>query len=696
MAKKNIVIVESPAKSKTITKYLGKDFEVLASYGHVRDLPVYTIGIDLENQFEPTYKTIKGKEKVLKAIKDAIKGAETIYLATDPDREGEAIAWHVKEGAKIPDEKTKRVVFNEITKTAVQNAIANPRDLDMNLIDAQQARRILDRIIGYRMSPLLSKKIRKGLSAGRVQSVAVKLLCERERLILAFVPEEYWVIDGQFLGGKPESEFKAKLFAKGTAKNKVELKNKAEADTVLAELKGASVCVDSKTAKEQLRNPYPPFMTSTLQQDASRKLGWTASRTMRMAQQLYEGVTVNGETQGLITYMRTDSLRVADEALVAAKKLVGKRYGSEYLPPSPRQYKKGKNAQDAHEAIRPTVVELVPVEIQSQLSEDQFKLYRLIWDRFVASQMASAKVEGTTLILRANDYLFKLTGQVILFDGFLKVYQEGRDEDDEEETNSILPNLEEGDAVKAKAINGEQKFTQPPKRFTEASLVKELEERGIGRPSTYAPTIGTIVDRQYVERNARQLRPTDLGMLVDEKLGEFFDRILDYDFTAKMETQLDEISEGKYVWHELVGQFFELFQKDVDNAMENMEKVNMDRPIDEKCEKCESDMVIKTGRYGEFKACTNYPECKNTKAIIVEMGVTCPDCGSAIVEKRSKRGKVFYGCSGFPNCKKAFWDKPIQEKCPKCSYGLLIVKEKAGKIVKTYCPQEECDYEKSD
>lgn len=695
MAKKNIVIVESPAKSKTITKYLGKDFEVLASYGHVRDLPVYTIGVDLENNFEPSYKTIKGKEKVLKAIKEAIKKAETVYLATDPDREGEAIAWHVKEGAKIPDEKTKRVVFNEITKTAVQHAIANPRELDLNLIDAQQARRILDRIIGYRMSPLLSKKIRKGLSAGRVQSVAVKLLCEREREILAFVPEEYWVIDGKFLGGKPESEFTAKLFAKDTAKNKIEMKNKADADKVLADLKNAKVLVDSKTAKEQARNPYPPFMTSTLQQDASRKLGWTASRTMRVAQQLYEGVEVNGEAQGLITYMRTDSLRVADEALGAAKKLISKRYGKDYLPRSPRQYKKGKNTQDAHEAIRPTVVDFVPGEISASLSEEQLKLYRLIWDRFVASQMASAKVEGTTIILRANDYLFKLTGQVILFDGFLKIYQEGRDEGDEEEGNSRLPNLEKGDEVKPASIDGEQKFTQPPKRFTEASLVKELEERGIGRPSTYAPTIGTIVDRKYVERNARQLKPTDLGMLVDEKLAEFFDRILDYDFTAKMENQLDEISEGKYVWHELVGQFFELFQKDVDNAMENMEKVNMDRPTDEKCEKCGSDIVIKTGRYGEFKACTNYPECKNTKAIIVEMGVNCPDCGSPIVERRSKRGKVFYGCSGFPKCKKAFWDKPVQEKCPKCGYGLLVVKEKAGKAVKTYCAQEDCDYEKS-
>jgi DNA topoisomerase I len=694
MAKKNLVIVESPAKSKTITEYLGKDFEVLASYGHIRDLPVYTIGVDIENNFEPTYKTIKGKKKVIDAIKAAAKKAERVYLATDPDREGEAIAWHVKEGAEIPDEKVQRIVFNEITKTAVNNALKSPRELDLHLIDAQQARRVLDRLIGYRMSPLLSKKIRKGLSAGRVQSVAVKLLCERERAILAFIPEEYWIVEGKFNGGSPAAKFSAKLWAHGKHTQKIELKNKAESDAVLAAIKGAEYTVFKKTAKEVARHPYPPFITSTLQQDASRKLGWTASRTMRVAQQLYEGVQVNGQATGLITYMRTDSFRIADEAMLSAKELIGTRYGKNYLHTSARVYKKGKNTQDAHEAIRPTSVELVPEEIKSQLDPDHLKLYRIIWERFVASQMASARLESTQILIKVGDYFFKQTGQVILFDGFLKVYQEGRDDDEEEEEGKAkLPNLTEGDVLDCQGVDGTQKFTQPPKRFSEASLVKELEERGIGRPSTYAPTIGTIVERKYVERNGRQLRPTELGLLVDEKLGEFFERILDYDFTANMENQLDEISEGKHLWHQIVGEFYTLFMKDVDNASENMEKVNTDKPTDEKCEKCGSDMVIKVGRFGEFIACTNYPDCKTTKAIVVESGVNCPDCNSPILEKHTKRGKLFYGCGGYPKCKRAFWDKPIASKCPSCNYPILIEKYKSGKVEKTYCPEETCQYE---
>ncbi len=695
-----LVIVESPAKCKTIEKFLGSDYELAASYGHVRDLPQKKIGVDIAHNFEPTYQAMPDKKKVLKDLKDKSKKAEIVYVATDPDREGEAIAWHIIEGIQIPEEKVKRIVFNEITKTAVQNAIQHSRLLDIDLVNAQQARRILDRLIGYKLSPVLAKKIRKGLSAGRVQSVAVKIICDRERAITAFIPEEYWNIDVTFSKEDNQKQtFRARLVGDGEEDSKKTVSNEADALNIKSHLEKARYEIKKIKKSQARRNPAAPFITSTLQQEASRKLGWTAKKTMMVAQQLYEGVTLNGESTGLITYMRTDSIRVSDEAKKAASDYIKKQYGAKYLGEEKAAKKEKKNVQDAHEAIRPSYIEFSPADISKQLSADHLKLYKLVWNRFMASQMSASLSDRTQVNVEAvsgdQSYWLRATGSIVIFDGFTKVYTEDKDhEGDEDEKEGFLPPLEEGDKLKKEAVEALQKFTQPPARFTEASLVKELELQGIGRPSTYAPTISTILDRGYVEREAKVLKPTELGFLVIEKLEAYFDQIVDLAFTANMETKLDEIAEGKHAWQGVLGEFYDPFAKKIDIAYKEMEKINTDKPTDEKCDKCGSDMVLKQGRFGAFIACSNFPECKTTKSVVQSLGVNCAKCGSPLVMKKSKRGKVFYGCSGFPNCTYAAWDKPIAEPCPKCKKPFVL--EKAAKKGNAYKYCDDCHWKESD
>lgn len=608
---KNLVIVESPAKSKTITKYLGKGFQVMASYGHLRDLPSSTIGVDIDNNFEPSYKTIKGKTKLVNDLKKAVKEADKVWLATDPDREGEAIAWHFMHATNLPKEKTERIVFNEITKEAVLSAIENPRDLNEALVDAQQARRILDRLIGYKLSPILSKKIRRGLSAGRVQSVALKLLCEREREIQAFIPEEYWTIEVD-LKDDDGNVLKAKVFAEGDEKNKLELPNEAAAKRVVDILESNDYSIQVIHKKDVKRNPAKPFTTSTLQQEAAKKLYWTANRTMRVAQQLYEGVEIDGENTGLITYMRTDSTRLSDQALTNSKKLIEESYGQEYLSATAgtatKPKKEDKNIQDAHEAIRPSYVFRTPDEMEPLLEEDQYKLYKLIWERLVASQMAPAQLEQTSIIINSGDILLKVTGQVVVFDGFLKVYEETDEDKEGSEQDRRLPACSEGQALKKEQLDAEQKFTQPPRRYSEASLVKTLEEKGIGRPSTYAPTISTIVDRHYVEREQRRLTPTKLGLCVDEQLAAFFSDIIDYNFTAEMETKLDDIMTGQHKWQDILKDFYKPFSKLVENADENMEKIKFGERELGKHPETGDTIYVKLGRYGPMVQCGDFDE----------------------------------------------------------------------------------------
>jgi len=691
MSKKNLVIVESPAKSKTISKFLGETFEITASYGHVRDLPDRKLGVDVKKNFEPSYSNLKDKSKVLSTIKSLAKSADTIYIATDPDREGEAIAWHIFNATKLPKTKVKRIVFNEITETAIKDAINNSREIDMQLVDAQQARRILDRLIGYKLSPVLSKKIKRGLSAGRVQSVAVKIICDREKEILAFVPEEYWNVDLTFSKEKDSHNFKARLFAKGKESEKILPKSETETKAIVDSLENGTYSVKSIKKSDAKRNPALPFITSTLQQEASRKLNWSAKKTMIVAQQLYEGIEINGEPIGLITYMRTDSTRLSDEAKLAAKDYILSKYGEKYYNKASLAKKKGKNVQDAHEAVRPTYLTYPPLEIKDNLSPDHFKLYKLIWDRFLASQMTPCLSERTAIIIDSNtpeQYLLKATGSIITFDGFTKIYSEGKDDDPSQTAldESLLPQLTEGEPLEKKAMDVEQKFTKPPARYTEATLVKAMEEKGIGRPSTYAPTLSTIVDRGYITKEQKVLHPSELGTLVNTQLEKFFENIVDVNFTADMETKLDEIMDGKHLWQEVVSGFYSPFADKIDHAYQNMEKINTDKPSDEVCEKCNNPMVIKSGRFGEFLACTNFPDCRNTKAIVKEVGVSCPECGKDIVEKRSKKGKVFYGCSGFPSCKYATWDEPINEPCPTCNHAFQLKKSR-GKNEKTYCPK---------
>ncbi|HXG93096.1 MAG TPA: type I DNA topoisomerase [Blastocatellia bacterium] len=817
---KALVVVESPSKAKTINKYLGSEFKVMASVGHVKDLPKKGIGIDFENNFEPTYEIIPGKEKVIRELKAAAKDAETIYVATDPDREGEAIGWHIKEeleGRGKNKKTVRRVLFNEITKNAIQESFRHPTDIDQNLVNAQQARRLLDRIVGYQVSPLLWDKVRRGLSAGRVQSVALRLVVEREREIQAFVPTEYWTI-AAFLSAKLPPEFDARLLRidektvktsdfsptgptdevadYGVKKNEVHIRNEAQAAEIVSDLERQQFTVSSVTTKEKKRNPVPPFITSKLQQEASRKLRFPVKKTMQIAQRLYEGIELGDEgAVGLITYMRTDSTRVADTAIAEVRELIGSQFGGDYLPERPLFYRSKKDAQDAHEAIRPTSVMRTPDSVARYLSKDELALYKLIWQRFVASQMTPAIFDQTTIDIKAGErYLLRATGSVVKFNGFLAVYEEGKDAPDEEdeEQKHKLPKVEEGELLTLNRVVPEQHFTEPPPRYTEATLVKALEEKGIGRPSTYASIMTVIQDREYVARKDGRFMPTELGFIVNDLLVESFDDLFNVQYTAHMEEELDEIEEGKMRWTDALAEFYEKFTKDLEAARRHMRDVKRQEIItEEKCENCGSPMAIKFGRYGQFLACTNYPECKTTRdipkvhdelseeaheeaaeelcencgrpmqmkrgrfgqflactgypeckttrkiqkggriakpdVVLEELcpqcgkrlvikegrfgpftacsnypeckyikqettGVACPECGGDIVVKKSKRGKVFYGCANYPKCTFTLWDKPVPQACPECGARFMVEKHtKAGKHY-LMCANEECKH----
>jgi DNA topoisomerase-1 len=799
-AKKSLVIVESPAKANTINKYLGKDFVVKASLGHVKDLPKSKLGVDIEHDFEPVYDVIPGKEKVIRDLRTAAKSADRILLAADPDREGEAICQHLKEILDGSKAEVFRVLFNEITPKAIRAAVDNPGRINQHIVDAQQARRILDRLVGYQISPLLWDKVRRGISAGRVQTVALRLIVEREREILAFKPEEYWSITAKLEGQEPPP-FDARL-AKFKGKT-AEVKTQAEADHVLSIVKNSDFLVESVVTKEKKRNPVPPFTTSKLQQDAARRLRFTVKKTMMLAQRLYEGIELGEEGRiGLITYMRTDSTRISDDAMQMVRSYVSDVYGGPYLPEKPVIYKSKKDAQDAHEAIRPTFVGRRPDDIKQYLSEDELKLYRLIWTRFVASQMNPAVYDQTTVEISAKDYLFRASGRVMKFDGFLAVYEESKDEDakldQDEEQDITLPPLKQGEKVRLIDITPRQHFTEPPPRYTEASLVKTLEEKGIGRPSTYATILTTIQDREYVTKDQGKFRPTELGTVVTEMLVKHFEDIFDVQYTARMEEELDEVEDGKMTWVKALEEFYKKFQKDLKQASKNMENLKKQEiPTDEVCEKCGSKMVIKWGQFGRFMACSAYPECKNTKEIAapeeaakeggegtaesepepcencgkpmtlkrgrfgqflactgypeckttrkiaagskaakkpdVALDETCPQCGQAklmlregrfgefiscgnypkckyikpktvgvpcpkpgcggeLIERRSKRGKVFYGCLKYPDCDFVVWNKPVPEPCPQCGAPFLLEKSTKREGLVRYCNEEGCDY----
>jgi DNA topoisomerase-1 len=681
-----LVIVESPAKAKTIERYLGNKYKVKASMGHVRDLPRSQMGVDVENNYDPKYITIRGKGPVLKELKTAAKKAKKIYLAADPDREGEAIAWHLAHSLSVDVHSDCRVVFNEITKDAIKESFKHPRPINMDLVDAQQARRILDRLVGYNVSPLLWKKIKKGLSFGRVQTVAVRLIIDREKEIKDFVPEEYWTIESEFLKGK--SRFSANFYS--LDKEKKELRTEEDVKNVLEQLNGNTFKVVSVTKKERKRNPAPPFTTSSLQQEAARKLNFRAKKTMMLAQQLYEGIELGKEgTVGLITYMRTDSTRISEVAQTEAANYIKEEYGENYLKEEQRKEKKQANAQDAHEAIRPSSAYRDPNTIKDFLSRDQFRLYKLIWDRFLASQMAHAVMDTMSVDLQNSNVLFRATGSKVKFPGFMKLYVEGTDDQVEEKEN-MLPDLKEGDEVIQKDLDPKQHFTQPPPRYTEARLVKTLEELGIGRPSTYAPTLDTIQKRGYVSLDNKRFIPTELGDIMLELALEFFPEVLDVEFTAKMEQELDDVEEGKVRWVKIIDEFYQEFAKRLEIAEKEMQSVEIkDEPAGEDCEQCGSPMVFKMGRYGKFMACSNFPDCRNTKPIVKEIGVTCPKCKEGqIIERRSKKKRLFYGCNRFPECDFLSWDKPLPRSCPKCE-GMLVEK-KLKKGVQVQCV--ECDY----
>ena len=688
----NLVIVESPAKAKTIQKYLGDNYEVVASMGHIRDLPKSKIGVDIEHGFTPQYVNIKGKEDLISSLVKEAKKSDKVYLATDPDREGEAISWHLAHLLDLDLKDENRVTFNEITKTGVQNGMAHPRQIDQALVDAQQARRILDRIVGYKISPFLWRKIRRGLSAGRVQSVAVKLIVDREEEIRAFKSEEYWTIDASLLAEGSRKAFPAKYHGHGGKKQ--EIKDKETADAILAALQGVEFQVGTVKKGVRKKSPAPPFITSTLQQEASRKLGFQARRTMKAAQELYEGVEVEGMgAMGLITYMRTDSLRLSDEAVKDAAAFIEEKYGKPYLPQTKRVYKSKPSAQDGHEAIRPTVASLTPDKVKGSLTSDQYKLYKLIWERFIASQMATALLDTVSADIHAGDYLFKASGYSVKFDGFTVLYVEGKDE--EEEDSGALPPLETGMALKVKALDGNQHFTQPPARFTEASLIKTLEENGIGRPSTYAPTITTILQRNYVERDAKALKPTPLGEVTTKLMEDQFSNIVDVDFTANMEKNLDGVEEGKTDWVSTLDNFYKDFAATLEQAEKNMDGTRIKVPDEETdvvCELCGRKMVIKMGRFGKFLACPGFPECKNTKKIVQETGGICPLCGGKVLAKKSKNGKGYYGCENNPTCSFMTWDKPLTDLCPQCGSTLF---KKAGRYGRIHCLKPDCGYEQA-
>lgn len=683
-----LLIVESAAKAKTLGKFLGKGYKIKASVGHVKDLPKSKLGIDVDNNFEPQYITIRGKGDVLKEIKDDASKASKVLLATDPDREGEAIAWHLQNAIKIPAQTPCRIEFNEITKDAVKSAIKKSRPVDLDRVNAQQARRVLDRLVGYNLSPLLWSKVRKGLSAGRVQSVAVRLICEREEEIRNFIPEEYWTIEA-ILNAK-KADFVSRLNSyKG---EKITIANEKEKNAIVDYLNKAKFEVVKIEKKEKRKKPNPPFITSTMQQEASRRLNFFSKRTMKVAQELYEGLEIGKEgTIGLITYLRTDSVRVASVAGIEALEFIKGEYGDKYAPETPNEYKSRKSSQDAHEAIRPTSVNRTPDSIKPYLSRDQYRLYKLIWERFVASQMTSAIFDTVSVDIEAGDYGLRASSSQIKFMGYKKVYNDI----EEDEIKNPIPDIKKGDKLSLKELQPEQHFTQPPPRFTEASLVKLLEEKNIGRPSTYAPIIDTILKRYYVERQNKQFVPTELGFIVVDLLKENFSNIIDADFTAKMEEELDLIEEGKMEWKKVVGDFYGPFKADLDKASELIEKVEIkDEEAGKDCPECGKPMLIKYGRFGKFMACSGFPDCRHTEALNEEIGVKCPDCGNEIVALKSKKGRKFFGCSNYPNCNFKSWNKPTGEKCPECGDAMV---EKAAKGQDAYavCQNSECKYKKA-
>ncbi|WP_417637480.1 type I DNA topoisomerase [Enterococcus faecalis] len=679
MAYKYLVIVESPAKAKTIEKYLGRNYKVVASVGHIRDLPKSKMGIDIENNYEPHYISIRGKGDVIKSLKAVAKKAEKVYLVTDPDREGEAIAWHLAYLLGLDLKDKNRVVFNEITKEAVKAAFKEPRTINVDLVDAQQARRILDRLVGYSISPILWRKVKKGLSAGRVQSVALKMIIDRENEIREFKPEEYWSIDGNFQKGR--KKFKANFW--GVDGKKKKLPNAEAVKEITSRIDGKDYDVTKVEKKERKRNPALPFTTSSLQQEAARKLNFRTRKTMMVAQQLYEGIALGKQgTVGLITYMRTDSTRIADSAKAEVAEFIEKTYGDEFSAHGGRKAKNTQGAQDAHEAVRPSSVLRTPDEMKKYLDKDQLKLYTLIWSRFVASQMTPAILDTMKVTLQQNGVTFIANGSKVKFKGFMQVYVEGRD-DGKEDKENILPELVEGDVVKSVDIEPKQHFTQPPARFSEATLIRTLEENGVGRPSTYAPTLETIQRRYYVKLTNKRFEPTELGEIVNSLVSEFFPQIVDTHFTATMETDLDKVGEGQEKWVEVVDRFYKPFEKELTNAEEKIEKIQIkDEPAGFDCELCGHPMVIKLGRYGKFYACSNFPDCRNTKAIVKEIGVTCPVCHEGqVIERKSKKNRIFYGCSRYPECDFTSWDKPVGRPCPKCGQYLVEKKVKGGKQV---------------
>jgi DNA topoisomerase-1 len=688
-AKTDLVIVESPAKARTIEKYLGSEYEVVASMGHLRDLPKSKLGVDIEAGFLPQYIPVKGREEIIANLKKRAKSAGTVYLATDPDREGEAISWHLKELLNLPDDKARRVTFNEITKKVVKESIGNPRDIDIDLVNAQQTRRILDRIVGYKLSPLLWKKVRRGLSAGRVQSVATRIVVDREDEIRNFVSEEYWLLDADFARITETGDYTARFF--GTSEGKIELKSEAETDAVINAVSGKPFDIKTVKRGEKQRSPAPPFITSTLQQEASRRLGMTPRRTMSIAQQLYEGVDVQGHgTVGLITYMRTDSLRLSEEALQSAKTYIVDHFGPDYYHGSPRRFKTRAGAQDAHEAIRPTYVDLAPEMVRKDLTQEQYRLYRLIWGRFTACQMANAVYDHVTVDTVCEGYIFRSTFSEQRFAGYTAVYEEAHDEDNGLDRKP-LPNLSENEAVTLRDLRKEQQFTQPPVRYTEATLIRAMEEKGIGRPSTYAPTISTITSREYVVKEGKYLKPTPLGEVVTKLMEERFSDIVDLRFTARMEDDLDLIEAGKSAWKTVLGDFYKVFEKELSDAETALEGEHIkvpDEVSDEICPVCGKNLVVKSGRFGRFLACPGYPECSFTKPLVVEMPGKCPKCGNRILKRTSKNGYTFYACEQGKDCGFMTWDVPTKDVCPEC--GKTLFKRSGKGQRKAFCINEGC------
>lgn len=686
---KYLVIVESPAKAKTIKKFLGSSYKIEASMGHVRDLPKSNIGIDITNDFEPKYITIRGKGELLKKLRKEVKKADKVYLATDPDREGEAISWHLLYALNLDKDKTSRITFNEITKTAVKKSIKQARDIDMNLVNAQQARRELDRIVGYKISPLLWKKVKKGLSAGRVQSVALKLICDREEDINNFIPKEYWTLDA-LLSTKNQKNFVAKFHS--ISNNKIELNSKEDVDKIIDTLKGKEFIVEEIKKGKRIKKPLPPFTTSTLQQEASKVLGFTTQKTMMIAQQLYEGIDIKGEGMlGLVSYIRTDSVRVSDDAYNEAKKYIENTYGKEYNSLERNEYKSKGRTQDAHEAIRPTYINKTADSIKVSLSKDQYKLYKLIWERFTASQMATANYKTISVKIKADECIFKSSGSILEFEGFMKVYKSSDDLDNE--VNKI-PELSEKEKLILNKFEPAQHFTQPPARFTEASLVKTLEELGVGRPSTYVPTIGTILQRGYVVKENKNFYSTELGEIINEIMNNNFKDIVNVDFTAELEEQLDKVEEGSVQWKDIIRNFYSPFEKTLETAEENINKIEIaDEVTDVLCDKCGRNMVIKYGRYGKFLACPGFPDCKNAKPFYEDAGVLCPKCGNKVQIKKTKKGRKYYGCENNPDCDFMSWNKPTGENCPKCGSFLI---EKGTKHSKIICSNQQCGYIKAE